>query len=187
MYAIRTFTADVGTFNTKGNKINLNSPTLRIPIVGRTYIGRAADPQEQALCDGYMIARFKDPAVEGEAPVKFYEKPSFNGSKIIIPQLPDKLTNWISRLHGELSLRAGDKAGLPHLDYRHLSKSGMMTSRWNPNYREAQGFLDCTNAENSIMHLFPVDDYLLFGGNEGTTPEERFPRFSYYVRITFLE
>jgi len=177
---MKKYTVEVGTFFVK-KELQLNEPSLRIPLVKNTLIGRAGIEDEQNLCDGGALTQIDHPNISGN--VHFIERPNFNGNKIIIPNDPHGLTRWVSRDHRELVFRNWDIG----FYYAHRSQSGMYTSLWNPE----QGITEKTNEESATLNLDFLDKkepllerYLLLGGvGEEATVEKNFPYYSHYICI----
>ena len=181
MYTTVRYTAEVGTFFPKDGKPEFRESSLKVPLVGNTNIGRAY-PEEQGLCDGGVFGNIDHPnkVIVSEV-IRFVGRPSYNGKKLIIPNDSDGFSGRISRNHGQLRLSEGE------IDfYQHLSESGMKTALWVP----SDGLVEKVDQASQLMKLHfkdenkpQVDRYLLLGGQEGPSLEERFPVFSYYVMI----
>ena len=182
MYTSLKYDIDVGTFFARGDSLNFNEPTLRIPLVNDTIIGRASG-EEQDICDGGIKRRIGEHENIACGIMQFIERPSYNGKKIIIPNDPNELNIWISRKHGELKINEGNL----DIYYKHLSKSNMLTAIWAP----SQGIIEDMESNRQLANLHFSDSkepetkrYLLLGGKEKTQNlEERFPYYSFYVLI----
>ena len=182
MYTSLKYDIDVGTFFARGDSLNFNEPTLRIPLVNDTIIGRASG-EEQDICDGGIKRRMGEHENIACGIMQFIERPSYNGKKIIIPNDPNELNIWISRKHGELKINEGNL----DIYYKHLSKSNMLTAIWAP----SQGIIEDMESNGQLVNLHFSDSkepetkrYLLLGGKEKTQNlEERFPYYSFYVLI----
>lgn len=182
MYVKLKYNIDVGTFYAKEGQLNFNEPTLRIPLVNDTIIGRASE-EEQDLCDGGIKRRIGEHQNIFGGIIQFIERPNYNGKKIIIPNDPNGFSMWISRKHCELKINEGSL----DIYYTHLSKSNMLTAIWASN----QGIIEDMESSRQLANLHFSDSkepetkrYLLLGGKEKTQNlEERFPHYSFYVLI----
>lgn len=181
-----SYSADAGTFFVRDGKPDFAEHALRVPIVGRTYIGRAADKNEQAFCAGrYEPAEgpeSEDSIIEDFT--IFAEKPGFDGKKIIIPQDKATLNNWISRKHGELYLPR--EQGAIVCRYKHLSDMPTLTLIWFPERAVLEHVFE---KDREVDLRFPEgrmsSRYLLLGGEkDGKSLEEIYPYHSFYVKVS---
>lgn len=172
MYTTVEFTLDAGGFNLQGG-VNFREPDVRIPLVQSVKIGRAANPAELEFCDGVHIGE-----VDFEYGKGFQGRPSYDGKKLIFP--------WgfrrISRDQGVLIFNYPE-----NISYTHNSENSN-TVLWVPE----KGIVGVASKPgDTIENLLDwrgetqAESYLLFGGFDGSTLEEKFAGFAYYARIGF--
>src|SRR3989337_999169 len=181
MFTNKSYSVEAGKFYVKDGALKIRDSDLKLPFVGRTYMGRAADTQEQSLCDGFSVSYLDGPNIHGQLPVKFFERPNYNGNKIIVPNVVGELSSWISRDHGELRF-GKTQDHFPSVEYVHLSNSGMNTFLWDPTKSEITPVgqkavvpFDFKGGEGEV--------YMLLGGHMAKTIEEAFPHYSFYIKL----
>ena len=164
--------------------IEFHDPYLKLPMVNNVGIARAANREQQELCQGGTITTLEGDNIN--LPVSFRERPAYDGKRIIIPNDPQGFSNWISRTHGALAFYVIENPFSVHVFYQHFSTSGMETT-----LLDADNNLEKVVSDHAERLLIDFDEsaatderVLLLGGTDGETLEERFPWYSFYVKIT---
>ncbi len=163
------YSAEVGIFRvTRDETISFEESTLRIPLVGPTYVGTAT-ADEQHLCDGGDIGILTADVLEFD---RFQSRPSYSGSKIIIPNGCDY---GIETRHGEIKFGTHVRPF-----YKHHSRR---TTLWLP----GKDVVDSSSESGKVIDLLFEKEgdirYLLLGGNDSYVLEDMFPKGSFYILI----
>ncbi len=196
MFTNIAFTLEAGKFGYNWNRqsdleseLSFAEPTLRIPLTNNTLIGRAlsAGSDEQTLCDGGVIDYFGIFEGElGKSPVKgsvrFIERPSYNGQKVIIPIDQFSVNNNIAVEQGLLGFTK-QKNNKYSIAYVHRAED-IETRIWSPN----EGLTDILSCADKAVDLNLTGKisrkYLLLGGKpDAKTLEQAFLVPSYYVCV----
>ena len=184
MLVTSSYTLDAGTFTIKDRRIIFRDPYVRIPLVQNVKIGRSEDLPEQSFCDGTHIGEVGFEYGNGQrfdGFLSFVGRPSYNGQKLILPY--DELVK-ISRHQGDIIFNPSAKTV-----YRHATENSH-TVLWTPQ----DGIVGVASKPGDVLERLvgegkelPIESYLLFGGYDGRSLDERFSTYSYYARIEFDE
>lgn len=162
------YSIDVGSFAVNNGSPVFAEHALRVPIVGDTQIGLAADEMEIFRTGGLI-------------PPYFARRPSYQNGKVIIPQSSYAVVQQIAPSHGELQIRLGEGLGLA---YMHRGE-GMQTALWTPG-RGLEAIVN-TPGKNIDFRFNPEaardERYLLLGGKLGRRLDDMFSFGSYYVLV----
>ena len=167
----KIYTVETGLFSIENGRPKFKEADLRVPLVSTTLIGRAANALEDALCEGGTLIQATTEFV------KYTGRPSYNGTKIIMPG-SEHLD--ISREHGRLDLAN------PRVNpfYTHLSTKERPTTLWMPN----DGVVKEVYYPGELIDLLLgadniADRYLLLGGSKNVSLDAKYIHPSYYVLI----
>ena len=175
---MRRFYVDVGksSFRNKffgGKSIEFDEPTLRVPLNRNTNIGRPANDSEIDLTSGDLLFNERNESDRHYGVRQSFEaRPSYDGSKIVIPPYEETVQLTISRRQGSLHYDLDQDVFYYQQDSNHFQtlvwdndNQKILGSAWKPGQKITLDFL----ARKVPGDPYPIisERFLLFGGETG--------------------